>query len=132
MLVKDVAEARPVAAADMSQIRELLHPARDGAGLAYSLAHALVRAGASTLPHALTHTEVYYILEGRGVMHVGDGSQRVRAGHAVCVPPGETQWIENTGAADLAFLCIVSPPWTAECETACADTPPGPRAPGRA
>jgi len=120
MLVKDVAEAQPVAAADMSQIRELLHPARDGADLGYSLAHARVRAGASTLPHALTHSEVYYVLDGRGVMHVGGESQRVRAGHAVCVPPGETQWIENTGAADLAFLCIVSPPWTPECEAGAA------------
>jgi len=117
MLVKDVAEARPAAAVDMSQIRELLHPARDGTDLAYSLAHALVRAGASTHPHALTHTEVYYILEGRGVVHVGAESQRVRAGHAVYIPPGETQWIENTGTAPLAFLCIVSPPWTPECET---------------
>jgi len=129
MLVKDVAEARPVAAVDRSEIREVLHPARDGASVGYSLAHARVRAGASTLPHALTHTEVYYILEGRGVVRVGDETQRVRPGHAVCIPPREVQWIENTGTADLVFLCIVSPPWTEECEVAVGPSSPA-RQPG--
>ncbi|MBM3307608.1 MAG: cupin domain-containing protein [Candidatus Eisenbacteria bacterium] len=127
MLVKDVATTRPLTAADHSEIRELLHPERDPVALGYSLAHAFVKPGAATLPHALTHTEVYYIIEGQAVMHVGDESRSLRAGHAVCVPPGATQWIENAGKSGLAFLCIVSPPWTEECEVAVGPSSPAGR-----
>lgn len=116
MLVKDVAETRAIAAGDGSELRELLHPERDPAALGYSLAHAVVKALGVTAPHALTRTEVYYILEGRGIMHVGEEARPVRAGQAVHIPPGKVQWIENTGTAGLSFLCIVDPPWVPECE----------------
>lgn len=125
MLVKDVAEARAIAAGDGSELRELLHPERDPVALGYSLAHATVKPGRATLPHALSRTEVYYIVEGRGIVHVGDEAQPVRAGHAVHVPPGTVQWIENTGKVGLAFLCIVHPPWVPECEVEHKQEPPG-------
>jgi mannose-6-phosphate isomerase-like protein (cupin superfamily) len=124
MLVKDVAEARATAAGDGSELRELLHPERDPAALGYSLAHAIVKPGRATIAHTLSRTEVYYIVEGRGTMHVGDESQPVRAGHAVHVPPGAVQWIENTGSVGLAFLCIVDPPWAPECEVVHKQAPP--------
>lgn len=116
MLVKDVAEARAITAGDGSVLRELLHPERDRVPLGYSLAHAVVEPGRATFPHALSRAEVYYIIEGRGTMHVGGEERQVRAGHAVHIPPGHTQWIENTGGGGLAFLCIVNPPWVPECE----------------
>jgi len=116
MLVKDVAKARPFAAGDGSLLRELLHPDRDGEGLGYSLAHATVRPGERTRAHTLSKNEVYYVIEGRGIVHVGAEQDHVRAGHSVRIPPGTAQWIENIGDADLVFLCIVSPPWTPECE----------------
>jgi len=124
VLVKDVAKATATTAGDGSQLRELLHPQRDPAALGYSLAHAIVRPGQATLPHALSRTEVYYIVEGRGVMHVGDEAQPVRAGHAIHIPPGAVQWIENTGKVGLAFLCIVDPPWVPECEVVRNQAPP--------
>lgn len=124
MLVKYVAQIQAVTAGDGSELRELLHPDRDPAALGYSLAHAVVRPGRATIPHALRHTEVYYIVEGRGTMHVGDEAQPVRAGHAVHVPPGTIQWIENTGDGGLAFLCIVDPPWAPECEVVLRHAPP--------
>lgn len=116
MLVKDVETARPFVAGDGSLLREILHPARDRADLGCSLAQATVKPGESTLPHRLSHVEVYCVLAGTGAVHVGDEVARVRAGHAVLIPPGAVQWIENSGADDLVFLCLVSPPWTPECE----------------
>ncbi|MCK7511883.1 MAG: cupin domain-containing protein [Desulfobacterales bacterium] len=41
--------------------------------------------------------EVYYVLEGRGLMHVGDETAEVAAGQAVYIPPGAVQFIENRG-----------------------------------
>jgi cytosine deaminase len=49
-------------------------------------------------------------------MRVGAEQAEVGPGQAVYVPPGEVQSIENTGAAGLAFLCIVDPAWRAEDE----------------
>ncbi|MFH1502234.1 MAG: cupin domain-containing protein [Candidatus Eisenbacteria bacterium] len=116
MTIKDVALVDPIVAGDDSELRQLLHPDRDDADLSYSLACAVVKPGRSTLPHRLTSSEVYYLIFGTGTMHVGDEETPVHAGHCVHIPGGETQWIENTGRIDLAFLCIVDPPWRREDE----------------
>jgi mannose-6-phosphate isomerase-like protein (cupin superfamily) len=49
-------------------------------------------------------------------MHIDGETCEVRAGQVVYVPPGATQFIENTGPEELAFLCIVAPAWRAEDE----------------
>lgn len=116
MIVKDLSERPGFISGDKAFLRELLHPAKDAVGIRYSLAHAVVEPGRRTLPHRLATTEVYYILSGDGIMRVDDEARRVRPGQAVCIPPGAVQSIENTGAAALAFLCIVDPAWRPEDE----------------
>lgn len=111
MMVKDVAEITPTVAGDGSELRELLHPDRDDINVGYSLACAVVKPGRKTLRHTLSSPEVYYVIFGSGTMHVGRESEQVHAGHCVFIPQGEEQWIENTGRIDLAFLCLVDPPW---------------------
>jgi mannose-6-phosphate isomerase-like protein (cupin superfamily) len=108
---------------DGSRLVEYLHPERgpDPPAIGYSLAHAIVRAGEATLPHRLkSSSEVYVLLEGRGLLHVGDAQAEAGPGMAVYVPPGETQWIENTGDSDLEFLVIVEPYWRREDEESVA------------
>lgn len=116
MLVRDLRDCEEVIAGDDSLLRELLHPDTSGAQIRYSLAHAKVPPGQKTRPHKLRGSEVYYVLAGRGVMHVDEESREVQAGCAVYIPPDATQYIENMGDGDLAFLCIVDPPWRAEEE----------------
>jgi len=116
MDVKDVADLARGTAGDGTSLAEILHPERGAPGLRCSLAHASLRPGASSYPHRLSSTEIYYILEGTGVMHVGEDSREVRAGQAVFIPPGAIQWVDNPGPATLAFLCIVDPPWRQEDE----------------
>ena len=116
MLKKTLGASRPIRAADNSELREILHPDRDGVRVGYSLAHAAVKPGRASLRHRLASSEVYYILAGTGIMHIGDEAETVRAGDAVCIPERAAQWIENTGTDDLAFLCIVSPAWRREDE----------------
>jgi mannose-6-phosphate isomerase-like protein (cupin superfamily) len=98
-------------AADGSILRELLHPDKADLAIRYSLAHAKVAPGKTTTPHRLTTTEVYYILQGRGRMHIDENVSDVTAGCAIYIPPRAVQFIENTGGGELVFLCIVDPAW---------------------
>jgi len=116
MIIRKLKDCAEIEAGDGSALRELLHPARGGFPVHYSLARAVVAPGRRTKPHRLKSSEVYYILEGRGVMHVGDERAGVEPGDAVYVPPRHVQFIENTGRADLAFLCLVDPAWAPEDE----------------
>ncbi|HEX9991027.1 MAG TPA: cupin domain-containing protein [Chloroflexia bacterium] len=116
MITKALDECEEFVAGDGTNLREVLHPANDSVEMRYSLAHAYVRPGESSLPHRLAGSEAYYILEGVGVMHVNGETADIRAGCAIYVPPQATQHIQNTGATDLKFLCIVDPAWRAEDE----------------
>lgn len=127
MLVKDLVTSRGFVSGDEAYLRELLHPDKETLGIRYSLAHAVVGPGRSTLPHRLAASEVYYILSGEGIMRVDDEARPVRSGQAVLIPPGAVQSIENSGGADLAFLCIVDPAWRPEDEEV---LPPNPTAGG--
>ena len=103
-------------AGDRSILRELLHPDKADLAIRYSLAHAKVRPGEKTTPHRLGTAEVYYIIEGRGRMHIDAESAEVVAGSAVYIHPRSIQHIENLGPDDLVFLCIVDPAWRAQDE----------------
>lgn len=117
MLIRRLPDCAPFVAGDGTFLRELLHPDRQEGGFRYSLAHARLAPGTSSLPHALRTSEVYYILQGAGRMHVGDETAEVGVGDAVVIPPGALQYIEAVGPEELAFLCIVDPAWRAEDET---------------
>ncbi|MFX0095457.1 MAG: cupin domain-containing protein [Candidatus Hodarchaeota archaeon] len=114
MLIKDINSCSEVIAPDGAIIREVLHPAREDGDLNmnYSLAHAVVKTGKATLPHRLkASSEVYYILRGKGLIHVENESAVVRPGQVVYVPPTAKQYIENKGQTDLEYLVIVFPMW---------------------
>ena len=116
MLIRDLIACDEIIAGDKTILRELLHPDRADLKIHYSLAHAIVKPGQSSLPHRLRTSEVYYILEGKGIMNVDDESAAVHAGQAIYVPPNSNQHISNTGDSDLKFLCIVDPAWQPEDE----------------
>jgi mannose-6-phosphate isomerase-like protein (cupin superfamily) len=124
MLVKDIQKCPYFTAGDGSILCELLHPLREEGDVALhcSIAHARLPAGQNTIPHKLKKSaEVYYILEGKGIMHVNGKSAEVLPGRAVYVPPGAVQYLENTGDQDLFFLCIVDPMWRQENEEIVTD-----------
>ena len=110
-----------ITALDDSIIREFLNPNHESEDLKlnYSLAHATVKPGESTLPHRFHEaSEVYYILQGRGLMHVNEETYEVQSGDMVYIPPMGVQYIENIGESELTFLCIVDPAWYPEAEEA--------------
>lgn len=64
----------------------------------------------STTPHYHRRTEeIYYVLEGQGVMRVGEDSRPVGPGDAIAIPPGASHQITNSGAGVLKFLCCCTP-----------------------
>jgi len=117
MRIRKLADCFEILAGDRTRLRELLHPEREYPFSGrYSLARAVVNPGFASIKHRLTADEVYYILEGSGVMHINDEAAVVRPGDAVEIPPGSVQWIENPGPGELIFLCIVDPAWCIEDE----------------
>ncbi len=125
MFIRDLKDCPEFLSGDRAVLREILHPDKADLAIRYSLAHAVVPPGKKTLPHRLRTSEVYYILEGRGVMHVGDETAAVASGQAVYIPPNAVQFIENPGAGALAFLCLVDPAWRPEDETVPEKDGPG-------
>ncbi|MBE9568209.1 MAG: cupin domain-containing protein [Proteobacteria bacterium] len=79
-----------------------------------SIARARVEPGKTTQWHYLQGvTERYVILEGSGIVEVGDlEPQSVSAGDSIIIPPGERQRIRNTGSTDLIFLALCTPRFT--------------------
>ena len=116
MFVRRLKDCPEFVAGDACQLRELLNAKTDKRAYRYSLAHAVVKPGIRTKSHSLKTSEVYYILEGKGCMHVENEAAEVGPGAVIDIPPECIQWIENTGKTDLVFLCIVDPAWCPEDE----------------
>ena len=114
MFVKNLNDCDEFSALDGCNIRELLHPEKDPPALPYSLAYARVERGKGTYRHQLKQTEIYFILEGSGRMHIDQESREVGKGDAVVIPARAIQRIDNIGPETLEFIAIVSPPWRAE------------------
>jgi len=80
----------------------------------FSIAHAILKPNESSLPHRMkSSVEIYYILEGKGMMHIENESAEVGPDQTIYIPHGSEQWIENIGVSDLKFLCMVYPSWNA-------------------
>ncbi|MDP4281332.1 MAG: cupin domain-containing protein [Bacteroidota bacterium] len=116
MFIKDLAECQEFIAGDDTILRELLHPDKQPLDLRYSLAHAVLHPGKTSYKHRLKTSEVYYILEGKGIMHIDKEVKEVHPGQAVYIPPMSWQFIHNPGPEILKFICIVDPAWRKEDE----------------
>jgi len=117
MLIRKLQDCEEFVAGDGTLLRELLHPDKQAIALRYSLAHAIVPVGKTSIPHALITSEVYYILSGTGEMHINDEARFVEPGDAIYIPPDARQFIQNTGTEPLVFICLVDPAWRKEDET---------------
>jgi len=111
LFISALQDCDKIIAGDETVLRELLHPEKADLNIGYSLAHAVLKPGHASLPHSMRTSEVYYILQGTGIMHIDDETSHIRASQAIYIPPGSKQYIDNTGDTDLVFLCIVDPAW---------------------
>ena len=75
-----------------------------------SLAEETLPPGAAVTPHHHeVLEEIYYILEGSGVMTVGDEQREVGAGDAIYIPKNNRHTLTNTGAEPMRILLVCGP-----------------------
>ncbi len=81
-----------------------------------SIARARVEPGITTRWHRLNGVvERYFILEGNGLVEVGEMSpEQVNPGDVVLIPGSCRQRITNIGSGDLVFLAICTPRFSQE------------------
>ncbi|MFW9843566.1 MAG: cupin domain-containing protein [Candidatus Thorarchaeota archaeon] len=119
MLIRRLQDREIFNALDNTIIREILNPKHESQPLVlnYSLAHATLNPKENSLPHRFFEaSEVYYILKGKGVMHINNETAEVSSGDTIYIPPQAVQWIENISSESLEFLCIVDPAWKPDAE----------------
>ena len=114
MFITSVHDTKSFIATDGTEISELLHPHlfKGSYKLPYSLAHAILKEHQKSTPHRLkTSTEIYIILQGKGIVTQDNEEKKVHKDDIIVIPPGTIQSIKNIGDRPLSFLCLVSPPW---------------------
>ena len=75
------------------------------------VAICFINPGEEVLNHRHHYEEGYFILQGEGVMRVGDsGEFGVTKYDSVYVPSNVAHWTKNTGNEPLVMLCSVTPP----------------------
>lgn len=118
-MIKDLKKLQDIDVIEGSEgtkIRQIFHPHNTLSGIRYSISHSIVAPGKKSKFHKMKTSEVYYILEGKGILQIDGKTIIVSKDHAIYIPPHSKQRIENTGKNELKFLCIVDPAWTQEDE----------------
>lgn len=83
---------------DKTVLCELLHPKNEGIDMGCSIAHAIIEEGKASLPHKLkTGVEIYYILEGKGIMHINQEVSEVEPGEAIYIPQNTCNGLKMLG-----------------------------------
>ncbi|WP_456475034.1 cupin domain-containing protein [Candidatus Pyrohabitans sp.] len=114
VLVRNRSRVEAFITKDGSEVRELLHPDNSPVEK-LSIAEAVVGVGEATREHFHRKSEeVYYILSGRGEMHIDGEKAAVRVGDVVHIPAGARHYVVNTGKEELIILCASSPPYSHE------------------
>ncbi len=112
MIIFNRAEAEPFITADGSQIRELLNSANSELRN-QSLAEAMLAPGQCTTMHFHPLSEeIYFVLEGAGIMEIEGETRQIGVGDAVAIPNGRKHQICNYEAENLRFLCLCAPAYS--------------------
>ena len=105
-------EQAPFTTKDGSTIRSLLDlsnaPVKN-----QSLAEATLPAGGETERHYhKVSEELYYLLEGAGVMEIDGEEREVGPGDSILIPAGA--WHQIKATEPMQFLCFCAPPYAHE------------------
>lgn len=112
MRILDRSEIEAFITKDNSEIREYYHSEN------ISLAEASLKPGQAAEYHLhKTSLEIYYILEGEGLMEIDGENEKVTTDQAIFIPPGSKHRITNTGDGQLRLLCFCYPPYSDEGTT---------------
>ena len=116
MNIKKIEEIESFSAQEGTEIRQIFSPVNTDNAIRCSLAHCTINPGNSSKPHTMKTSEIFYILQGSGIIHVDKEQKEITKNETIFVPPMSKQFIENNGEIDLIVLCIVDPAWKQEDE----------------
>ncbi len=110
MEIRNRDEQSPFTTKDGSTIRSLLDLS-NAPVVSQSLAEATLPAGRETERHYhKVSEELYYLMDGRGVMEIDGTEREVGPGDAILIPPGA--WHQIRALVPLRFLCCCAPPYS--------------------
>lgn len=112
MIIRDIESCEYFEAMDKPILCELLHPDREDEDLKMdlSISHAILEPLKSSIPHKLKNSvEIYYILQGKGIMHIDEEREDVKSGQIIYIPPNSKQYLENTENEELTFFVLSIP-----------------------
>jgi mannose-6-phosphate isomerase-like protein (cupin superfamily) len=105
-------EIKPYTTKDGSQVRELMHPEVHG-NKKLSFAQAVIEPGCATVSHVhKTSEEIYHVVQGKGMMTLGEEQFFIGPGDTVCILPYLSHRVENTGHEPLIIYCCCAPPYS--------------------
>ena len=111
MTIQNLNLQPPFTTKDGSTIRSILDRTNAPVQL-QSLAEASLPPGGSTERHYhKLSEELYFLLEGSGLMEMDGETRGVSPGDAILIPPGAWHRITANGNATLRFLCCCAPPY---------------------
>ena len=116
MNTKEINALHAFSAQEGTQIRQIFSPEDTDNLIRFSVAHCTINPGKASKQHSMKTSEIYYILQGNGVIHIDKEQKQVIKDEAIFIPPNSRQFLENNGDVDLIALCIVDPAWKAEDE----------------
>ena len=111
MSVQKNSEIPYVDGSEGTKIKQYFHPHNTLNGINYSLAQFTLGSGKKSKLHKMSSSEIYYVLEGSGILYVNDEPHNLEKDDSAYVPPNSKQFIKNNGNENLRFLCIVEPAW---------------------
>ncbi len=77
-----------------------------------SMAHVIVKPGDESLLHQHSAmNEVYFILDGIGILYYNDQALEAKIGAYLLLPPKTPHKLRNTGDSDLEHLVLAIPPF---------------------
>ena len=107
MIIKKIEDIKAFEGNEGTQIKQIISPGETDNAIRYSIAHCTIIPGKSSKPHTMKTSEMYYILQGEGIMHIDSETKQVNQNDLIFVPPMSKQFLENNGESDLTILCIV-------------------------
>ena len=98
----------PIIAQDGAKIYEFFIEEREK--LNFALAAGTLPIGRKASIHYHKESlEIYYIIQGKGTIHLEEGRYNVKRGDFVTVPVLTSHGLENTSDTDLEIICLSSP-----------------------
>ena len=116
MNIKNIEKIEAFSGQEGTKIKKIFSPDNTSNVIRYSIAHCTINPGKTSKPHTMKTSEIYFILEGMGILHIGEEQSEVKMNDSIFVPPNSRQFLENIGETDLTALCIVDPAWRQEDE----------------